>query len=130
MIFDAKYTVAPYFRSRPPADSGHSLSACQHSILYLRGAGSAVRPRRSEPLAVGDGASAARLRGGVYHWQRCDLSTRHYVYIWAVRIYLQEHMEPQAECLPVLTGATPEGANELLAFQVGVGRAYRAGAIC
>jgi transposase-like protein len=29
-------------------------------------------------------------------------------------------MEPQAECVPVLIGATPEGKKELLGFQVGV----------
>ena len=29
-------------------------------------------------------------------------------------------MEPQAECMLVLIGATPEGRKELLGFQVGV----------
>jgi len=29
-------------------------------------------------------------------------------------------MEPQAECMLVLIGATPEGKKELLGFQVGV----------
>jgi putative transposase len=52
----------------------------------------------------------ARLRGDweadYVRWQRRDLSTRHYVYIWADGIYLQARMEPQAECML----ATGEGA--------------------
>jgi transposase-like protein len=53
-------------------------------------------------------------------WQRRDLSARHYVYIWADGVYLQARMEPQADCMLVLIGATPEGKKELLGFQVGV----------
>jgi putative transposase len=66
----------------------------------------------------------ARLRGeweGDYtRWQRRDLSARRYVYIWADGVYLQARMEPQAECMLVLIGATPEGRKELLGFQVGL----------
>jgi putative transposase len=54
------------------------------------------------------------------HWQRRDLSARRYVYLWADGVYLQARMEPQAECMLVLIGATPEGKKELLGFQVGV----------
>jgi putative transposase len=53
-------------------------------------------------------------------WQRRDLAARRYVYIWADGIYLQARMEPQAECMLVLIGATPEGRKELVGFQVGV----------
>ena len=61
-------------------------------------------------------------------WQGRDLSARRYVYVWADGIYLQARMEPQAECMLVLIGATPEGKveprgspeKELLGFQVGV----------
>ena len=83
----------------------------------------------------------ARLRGeweaDYARWQRRDLSARRYVYIWArlakdsIRragwkdktgdgVYLQARMEPQAECMLVLIGATPEGKKELLGFQVGM----------
>ena len=66
----------------------------------------------------------ARLRGeweaDYARWQRRDLSARRYVYIWADGVYLQARMEPQAECMLVLIGATPEGKKELLGFQVGV----------
>ena len=37
------------------------------------------------------------------------LSARHYVYVWADGVYLQARMEPQAECMLVLMGATAEG---------------------
>ena len=53
------------------------------------------------------------------HWQQRDLAARHYVYVWADGVYLQARMEPQAECMRVLIGATPEGKKELLGFQVG-----------
>ena len=53
-------------------------------------------------------------------WQRRDLSARRYVYIWADGVYLQARMEPQAECMLVLIGATPEGKKELVGFQVGL----------
>ncbi|CAH2605674.1 transposase (plasmid) [Rhodovastum atsumiense] len=53
-------------------------------------------------------------------WQHRDLSARHYVYFWADGVYLQARMEPQAECMLVLIGATPEGKKELVGFQVGM----------
>src|SRR3712207_4779110 len=69
-------------------------------------------------------AVVARLRGeweaDHARWQRRDLSARHYVYVWADGVYLQARMEPQAECMLVLIGATPEGKKELLGFQVGL----------
>ncbi len=48
-----------------------------------------------------------------------DLSARHYVYIWADGVYLQARMEPDAECMLVIIGATPEGRKELVGFRVG-----------
>jgi len=41
-------------------------------------------------------------------------------YIWADGVYLQARMEPQAECMLVIIGTTPEGRKELVGFQVGV----------
>lgn len=52
-------------------------------------------------------------------WKKRDLSARRYVYIWADGIYLQARMEPNAECMLVLIGATPEGKKELIGFEVG-----------
>jgi putative transposase len=66
----------------------------------------------------------ARLRGAWEaddtRWQRRDLSARRYVYVWADGVYLQARMEPQAECMLVLIGATPEGTKERIGFQVGM----------
>ena len=98
-------------------------------ILYLRGismgdfgeALSALLGRDAPNLSP---SVIARLRGeweaDYARWQRRDLSARRYVYIWADGVYLQARMEPQAECMLVLIGATPEGKKELLGFQVGV----------
>jgi transposase-like protein len=65
----------------------------------------------------------ARLRSdwqaGCERWQGRDLSARRYVYLWADGVYLQARMEPQAECMLVIIGATPEGNKELVGFQVG-----------
>ena len=87
-------------------------------ILYLRGVSmgdfqealAALLGREAPNLSP---SVIARLRGDweadYVRWQRRDLSTRRYVYIWADGIYLQARMEPQAECMLVLIGATPEG---------------------
>ena len=98
-------------------------------ILYLRGlsmgdfqeALAALLGKEAPNLSP---AAIARLRdtwqADHARWQRRDLSARHYVYLWADGIYLQARMEPQAECMLVLIGATPEGKKELVGFQVGV----------
>ena len=98
-------------------------------VLYLRGistgdfqeALAALLGREAPNLSP---AVIARLKGeweaDYARWQRRDLSARHYVYVWADGIYLQARMEPQAECMLVLIGATPEGKKELVGFQVGV----------
>src|ERR687885_1993835 len=89
-------------------------------ILYLRGLsmGDFQEAPNLSPAAI------ARLRdtwqADYARWQQRDLAARHYVYLWADGIYLQARMEPQAECMLVLIGATPEGKKELVGFQVGV----------
>ena len=79
-------------------------------------------------------AVIARLKGEwedeYQRWQKRDLSARRYVYVWADGVYLQARMEPQAECMLVLIGATPEGKKELLGFQAACARARRAGRNC
>ena len=96
-------------------------------VLYLRGVSTGDF---QEALTALLGADAPNLSPGVIsrltagwqdeydHWQRRDLSARRYVYIWADGVYLQARMEPQAECMLVILGATPEGKKELLGFQV------------
>jgi putative transposase len=98
-------------------------------VLYLRGVSTGDF---QEALAALLGKEApnlspaviARLKGeweaDYARWQRRDLSARRYVYVWADGVYLQARLEPQAECMLVLIGATPEGKKELVGFQVGV----------
>jgi len=98
-------------------------------VLYLRGISTGDF---QEALAAILGRDAPNLSPSVIsrltgewqqeydHWQRRDLSARRYVYIWADGVYLQARMEPQAECMLVILGATPEGRKELVGFQVGV----------
>ena len=97
--------------------------------LYLRGISTGDF---QEALSAILGADAPNLTPGVVsrltagwqedydRWQARDLSARRYVYIWADGVYLQARMEPEAECILVIIGATPEGRKELLGFHVGV----------
>ena len=98
-------------------------------ILYLRGVSMGDFQEALAALLGQDAPNLspsviARLRGeweaDYAGWQGRDLSVRRYVYIWADGVYLQARMEPQAECMLLLIGATPEGKTELLGFQVGV----------
>src|SRR6056297_2506597 len=98
-------------------------------ILYLRGVSTGDF---QEALSALLGAEAPNLSPGVVtrltadweaeygRWRRRDLSARRYVYVWADGVYLQARMEPTAECMLVIIGATPEGKKELVGFQVGV----------
>lgn len=98
-------------------------------VLYLRGVSTGDF---QEALTALLGADAPNLSPSVIsrltagwqedydRWRRRDLSARRYVYIWADGVYLQARMEPQAECMLVIIGATPEGKKELVGFQVGI----------
>ena len=98
-------------------------------VLYLRGISTGDF---QEALSALLGTDAPNLSPGVIarlaagwqedydRWQDRDLSARRYVYIWADGVYLQARMEPEAECILVIIGATPEGRKELLGFQVGI----------
>jgi transposase-like protein len=97
-------------------------------VLYLRGVSTGDF---QEALAALLGPDAPNLSPGAVtrltagwkadyeRWQSRDLSARRYVYVWADGVYLQARMEPAAECMLVLIGATPEGKKELVGFQVG-----------
>ena len=97
-------------------------------VLYLRGVSTGDFQEALAALLGKDAPNLspsviARLRGDwqseYERWQQRDLSARRYVYIWADGVYLQARMEPQAECMLVIIGATPEGKKELVGFQVG-----------
>jgi putative transposase len=98
-------------------------------ILYLRGVSMGDFQEALAALLGHDAPNLspsviARLRSeweaDYGRWQRRDLSARRYAYIWADGVYLQARMEPRAECMLVLIGATPEGKKELVGFQVGI----------
>jgi putative transposase len=98
-------------------------------VLYLRGISAGDFQEALTALLGKDApnlspAVIARLRNAwedeYRRWQDRDLSARHYVYVWADGIYLQARMEPQAECMLLLMGATPEGKKELIGFQTGI----------
>ncbi len=98
-------------------------------VLYLRGISAGDFQEALSALLGKDApnlssAVIARLKGEwedeYRQWQRRDLSARQYVYVWADGVYLQARMEPQAECMLVLIGATPEGKKELIGFQTGM----------
>jgi putative transposase len=98
-------------------------------VLYLRGVstgdfGEALAALLGKDAPNLSPSVIARLRGeweaDHARWQRRDLSARRYVYVWADGVHLQARMEPQAECMLVLVGATPEGKKELVGFQVGM----------
>ena len=98
-------------------------------ILYLRGISTGDFQEALAALLGKDAPNLspsviARLKGDWQadheRWQQRDLSARRYVYIWADGVYLQARMEPQAECMLVIIGATPEGKKELVGFQVGL----------
>ncbi|MGH6728987.1 MAG: IS256 family transposase [Sphingomicrobium sp.] len=98
-------------------------------VLYLRGISTGDF---QEALAALLGLEAPNLspavicrltaewQGEYERWQKRDLSTRRYVYVWADGVFLQARMEDHGECMLVLIGATPEGKKELVGFQVGV----------
>ena len=52
-------------------------------------------------------------------WQRRDLSTRRYVYLWADGVYFTPRLEHERQCLLVLIGADASGRKELLAIEDG-----------
>jgi putative transposase len=98
-------------------------------VLYLRGISAGDFQEALAALLGKDApnlspAVIARLKGEwedeYQRWQGRDLSARRYVYVWADGVYLQARMEPQAECMLVLIGATPEGRKELIGFQTGM----------
>lgn len=97
-------------------------------ILYLRGVStgdfsealSALLGKEAPNLSP---SAITRLTGtwqdDYDQWQKRDLASRNYVYVWADGIYLQARSEDHAECVLVLIGATPEGRKEFIGFAMG-----------
>jgi putative transposase len=53
-------------------------------------------------------------------WQKRDLSTRRYVYLWADGVHFTPRLEHERQCLLVLIGADASGRKELLAVEDGL----------
>jgi transposase-like protein len=49
-------------------------------------------------------------------WNKRQLGSKNYVYLWADGIYFQARMEDDKQCMLVIIGATPEGKKELVGF--------------
>jgi putative transposase len=98
--------------------------------LYLKGISTGDFTEALAALVGQDapGLSAAtisRLKD-IWHedlenWQKRDLSSKRYVYIWADGIYCNVRMEDR-QCLLVIIGATEDGKKELLALDSGFER--------
>ena len=97
-------------------------------ILYLKGISTGDFSEALAALlgkdAPGLSATAiSRLKDGWIDehdaWQKRDLSTKHYVYVWADGIYLQARLEDEKQCILVLIGATADGRKELIGFSDG-----------
>ena len=97
-------------------------------ILYLRGVSTGDFSEALSALLGKDApnlspSTITRLTGDWQteydQWQKRDLSSRTYVYVWADGIYLQARSADHAECVLVLIGATPQGRKEFIGFAMG-----------
>src|SRR5438874_10254957 len=95
-------------------------------VVYLRGVSTgdfqealaALLGKAAPPAVIS--RLTAEWQADYDAWQNRELSARRYVYVWADGVYLQARMEPAAECMLVMIGATREGKKELVGFQTGV----------
>jgi transposase-like protein len=110
-------------------------------VLYLRGVSTGdfrealaalPGPGRAEPLPGRDHAPDQPVEGGLRGLARArPLGAALRLYLGGRRLPGPARMEPQAECMLVLIGATPEGRKELVGFQAGSRESARdAGASC
>jgi transposase-like protein len=76
------------------------------------------------PDAPGLSASTVRRQVAAWQqeherWQRRDLGTRRYVYVWADGVYFTPRLDRDRQCILVLIGADADGRKELLAIEDG-----------
>lgn len=93
--------------------------------LYLKGISSGdfskIMPVLLGKDVVGFSSDTVlRLRqqwqGELNQWNKRQLGSKHYVYMWADGIYFQARLEDDKQCMLVIIGATPEGKKELVGF--------------
>ncbi len=96
--------------------------------LYLKGVSTGQFEEALAALLGPDapGLSASTVRRLVAtwqqeheRWQRRDLSTRRYVYVWADGVYFTPRLDHDRQCMLVLIGADANGKKELLAIEDG-----------
>jgi transposase-like protein len=96
--------------------------------LYLKGVSTGQFEEALAALLGSDapGLSATTIRRLVSawqdehrRWQRRDLSTKRYVYVWADGVYFAPRLEHDRQCILVLIGADASGKKELLAIDDG-----------
>ena len=111
-------------RCRPSTCAGSRRATSARRLGGLLGKDA---PHLSPPMI-------ARLRAeweaGRVRWQRRDLSAPRYVHVWADGVHLQARMEPQAECMLVLTAPRPRARRNSSASGSACGKARRAGGNC
>jgi len=113
--------LPPYMRRVPSVDA-------LIPALYLHGVstgdmGSALEAILGPQAAGLSATNIVRLKEGwtqeYQAWQKRDLSTKHYVYVWADGVYFNVRLEDDRTCILVLIGATADGDKELLAVYDG-----------
>lgn len=96
--------------------------------LYLKGVSTGQFEEALAALLGPDapGLSASTVRRLVAawqqeheRWQRRDLGTRRYVYVWADGVYFTPRLDRDRQCILVLIGADADGRKELLAIEDG-----------
>ncbi len=96
--------------------------------LYLKGVSTGQFEEALAALLGSDapGLSASTVRRLVSSWQqeheswqRRDLGTRRYVYLWADGVYFTPRLDHDRQCMLVLIGADADGRKELLAIEDG-----------
>ena len=115
-----KYTskiLPPFLRRLPSVDA-------LIPVLYLKGISTG---NFSEALSsiLGDKAAGlsstniVRLKEGwtkdYETWSKRDLSSKHYIYLWADGIYFNVRLDKDRPCILVIMGATAEGKKEIVA---------------
>ena len=94
--------------------------------LYLKGVSTGQFEEALAALLGPDapGLSASTVRRLVAdwqqeheRWQRRDLSSRRYIYVWADGVYFTPRLDHDRQCILVLIGADADGRKELLAIE-------------
>ncbi|MGH7186068.1 MAG: transposase, partial [Pseudomonadota bacterium] len=97
----------PRLKGISTGDFGEALAA-----LAGRDAGGLPAPSIARPKEVWAEEHA--------HWQKRDLPAKQYVYPWAGGIRAQARLEDEAQCIPVIIGAAPDGKKQLAGLTDGI----------